>query len=145
MLDIPVYEDADQLSTELRAAYERDNGLSFTGGLYYFHDDDVVLAGFDDASASFQFFGLFFPIISVGVPSGGYGESDQRTRSIAAFADITFPLGDATSLEIGARYTNDEKDVSRRGEFFFDPTLSLSLDRPPFSGRHRVSGRSPAW
>ena len=132
VLDIPVYEDADQLSTELRVAYERENGLSFTGGLYYFHDDDVVLAGFDDASASFQFFGLFFPIISVGVPSGGYGESDQRTRSIAAFADITFPLGDATSLEIGARYTNDEKDVSRRGEFFFDPTLSLSLDRPPF-------------
>ena len=91
-----------------------------------------MLAGFDDASASFEFFGFFFPIISVGVPSGGYGESDQRTRSIAAFADITFPISDTTSVEIGARYTNDEKEVTRRGEFFFDPTLSLSLDRPPF-------------
>ena len=132
VLDIPVYEDADQLSTELRVAYEREGGLSFTGGLYYFHDDDVVLAGFDDASASFEFGGFYFPIISVQVPSGGYGESDQRTRSIAAFADVTFPLTDTTSLEIGARYTTDEKDVTRRGEFFFDPTLSLSLDRPPF-------------
>ncbi len=132
VLDIPVYEDDDQFSTELRVAYERDSGLSFTGGVFFFNDDDVVLAGFDDASASFAFGGFFFPLISVGVPSGGYGESDQRTRSIAAFADITFPVTDTTSVEIGARYTNDEKEVTRRGEFFFDPTLSLSLDRPPF-------------
>ena len=132
VLDIPVYEDADQFSTELRVAYESDSGRSFTGGVFYFNDHDIVLAGFDDASASFQFLGLFFPLISVGVPSGGYGESDQRTRSIAAFADITFPISDATSVEIGARYTNDEKEVIRRGEFFFDPTLSLSLDQPPF-------------
>ena len=132
VLDIPVYEDADQFSTELRVAYESDSGRSFTGGVFYFNDHDIVLAGFDDASASFQFLGLFFPLISVGVPSGGYGESDQRTRSIAAFADITFPIADTTSVEIGARYTNDEKEVTRRGEFFFDPTLSLSLDRTPF-------------
>ena len=132
VLDIPVYEDADQFSTELRVAYESDSGRSFTGGVFYFNDHDIVLAGFDDASASFQFLGLFFPLISVGVPSGGYGESDQRTRSIAAFADITFPISDTTSVEIGARYTNDEKEVTRRGEFFFDPTLSLSLDQPPF-------------
>ena len=132
VLDIPVYEDADQFSTELRVAYESDSGRSFTGGVFYFDDHDIVLAGFDDASASFQFLGLFFPLISVGVPSGGYGESDQRTRSIAAFADITFPISDTTSVEIGARYTNDEKEVTRRGEFFFDPTLSLSLDQPPF-------------
>ena len=132
VLDIPVYEDADQFSTELRVAYESDSGRSFTGGVFYFNDHDIVLAGFDDASASFQFLGLFFPLISVGVPSGGYGESDQRTRSIAAFADITFPISDTTSVEIGARYTNDEKEITRRGEFFFDPTLSLSLDQPPF-------------
>ena len=132
VLDIPVYEDADQFSTELRVAYESDSGRSFTGGVFYFNDHDIVLAGFDDASASFQFLGLFFPLISVGVPSGGYGESDQRTRSIAAFADITFPISDTTSVEIGARYTHDEKEVTRRGEFFFDPTLSLSLDQPPF-------------
>ena len=132
VLDIPVYEDADQFSTELRVAYESDSGRSFTGGVFYFNDHDIVLAGFDDASASFQFLGLFFPLIGVGVPSGGYGESDQRTRSIAAFADITFPISDTTSVEIGARYTNDEKEVTRRGEFFFDPTLSLSLDQPPF-------------
>ena len=132
VLDIPVYEDADQFSTELRVAYESDSGRSFTGGVFFFNDHDIVLAGFDDASASFQFLGLFFPLISVGVPSGGYGESDQRTRSIAAFADITFPISDTTSVEIGARYTNDEKEVTRRGEFFFDPTLSLSLDQPPF-------------
>ena len=99
-----------QFSTELRVALERDSGLSFTGGVYLFTDDDVVLVGFDDASASFQFLGFFFPIISVGVSSGGYGESDQRTRSMAVFADITFPLTDSTSFEIGASlgYLNAE-------------------------------------
>ena len=59
VLDIPVYEDADQFSTELRVAYESDSGRSFTGGVFYFNDHDIVLAGFDDASASFQFLGLF--------------------------------------------------------------------------------------
>ena len=62
VLDIPVYEDDDQYSTELRVAYENDNGLSFTGGIFYFNDHDIVLAGFDDASASFEFDGFFFPL-----------------------------------------------------------------------------------
>ena len=60
VLDIPVYEDDDQYSTELRVAYESDGGRSFTAGVFYFNDHDIVLAGFDDASASFGFGGLFF-------------------------------------------------------------------------------------
>lgn len=132
VLDIPVFEDDDQYTSELRIAYDDGNGFAFTGGAYYFHDFDVVLAGFDDRSASFEFGGFVFPIISFGVPTSGYGESRQRTDSVAAFADVTVPLGSATSIEFGIRYTYEEKEVERRGEFFFDPTLTLSFDRPPF-------------
>ena len=133
VLDIPVYEDDDQYSTELRVVYENSHGLSFTGGIFYFYDHDVVLAGYDGASASFEFNGFFSPLVSLpGIPSSGYGESDQKTESVAVFADVTFPVADATSLELGLRYTYDEKEMDRRGEFFFDPGLSLSFDNPPF-------------
>ena len=132
VLDIPVYEDDEQFSSELRVAFENDSGLAFTGGLFYFHDDDTVLAGFDDAAASFSFGGFSVPVISLGVPSGGYGESRQETEAVAVFAAGTIPLSAATSLELGLRYSRDEKESVRRGEFFFDPALSLSFDQPPF-------------
>lgn len=132
VLDIPVFEDDEQFSSELRIAYENDAGFAFTGGLFYFHDYDIVLSGFDDASAAVSFGAFTVPVISVGVPAGGYGESRQETESIAVFAASTVPLSPSTSLELGLRYTRDEKNSVRRGEFFFDPNLSLSFDRPPF-------------
>jgi iron complex outermembrane receptor protein len=134
VLDVFVDEEDEQFSSELLVAYENDAGFSFTGGLFYFHDYDIVLSSFDDASAAFSVGGFTGPIINVGVPSSGYGESRQETESVAAFAAGTFPLSDATSLELGVRYTQDEKDVTRRGEFFFDPTMTIAFDRPPFLG-----------
>lgn len=132
VLDIFVDEEDEQFSSELLVAYENEAGFAFTGGLFYFHDYDIVLSSFDDASAAFSFGGFTAPVISVGVPSSGYGESRQETESIAAFAAGTFPIFESTSLELGVRYTQDEKSVERRGEFFFDPTLSIAFDRPPF-------------
>lgn len=134
VLDIFVDEEDEQFSSELLLAYENDAGFSFTGGLFYFHDYDIVLSSFDDASAAFTLGAFTLPVINVGVPSSGYGESRQETESFAAFAAGTFPLSDATSLELGIRYTQDEKTVIRRGEFFFDPTITIAFDRPPFLG-----------
>jgi len=136
VLDIPVYEDDEQYSSELRVAYDNARGLSFTGGVYYFHDFDTVLSGFDDANARavFPFNGTIVtvPSISLGIPSSGYGESRQKTDSIAVFADMAVPLGEATSINFGARYTHDKKSIERDSEFFFDPTQTLSFDRLPF-------------
>jgi|GEM_PF-475427 len=132
VLDIPVFEDDDQVSSELRIAFENEAGFAFTGGVFYFHDYDSVLAGFDDAAAPLDLGFAVIPIISVGVPTSGFGQSKQRTNSIAVFVDASVPLGSATSLEMGLRYTRDKKKVRRLNEFFFDPTLTLSRDRPPF-------------
>ncbi len=132
VLDIFVSEEDEQFSSELLLGYEGESGFSFTGGLFYFHDYDIVLSSFDDASAAFSFGGFTLPVISVGVPTSGYGESRQETESFAAFASGTFPITEQTSLELGLRYTQDEKTVVRRGEFFFDPTLTIAFDRPPF-------------
>jgi len=92
----------------------------------------TVLAGFDDASAPLDLGFVTVPIISFGIPSSGLGESRQSTDSYAAFADVTVPISSATSLELGLRYTYEEKEMLRRNEFFFDPNLSVSYDTPPF-------------
>ena len=131
-LDIPVFEHDRQTTNEVRMSYVGESGFTFTGGIYAFHDFDKVLAGFDDLNAPFSFGGFTIPIFTVGVPSSGYGESRQRTDSFAVFADATMPLGSGTSLELGLRYTYDEKRMRRRNEFFFNPNLFLSRDFPPF-------------
>ena len=128
VLDIPVFENDKQITSETRVAYDNGAGFTFTGGIYFFHDFDNVLAGFDDPAAAF--FG--FPIISFGVASSGNGRSRQRTDSLAIFADVTIPFGDSTNLEVGLRYTYDEKRMRRQNEFFFDPSILVSRDFPPF-------------
>jgi len=96
VLDIPVFENDKQVTSETRVAYDNGAGFTFTGGIYFFHDFDNVLAGFDDPAAAF--FG--FPIISFGVASSGNGRSRQRTDSLAIFGDVTIPFGDNTNIAV---------------------------------------------
>lgn len=136
VLDISLFQDQEQFTEEFRVSYDAGSGFEFTGGVFYFHDFDRTLSGFDDPAAAF--FG--FPIIIFGVPSSGYGETLQETNSYAVFGDATISLTDRLSLEVGMRYTYDKKDAERRIEFFFDPSLVLSEDFPPFLSGVGVPG-----
>ncbi len=128
LIDVVVFQEQWQFSQELRASYASDGGLTFTGGIYYFHDDDLTLSGFDAHSGAI--FG--FPLVFFGAPGSQLADTDQKTDSIAVFGHATYDLNDALSVEFGLRYTYDEKSSRRRFESFFDPDLRVTQDFPPF-------------
>ncbi|MEM7569162.1 MAG: TonB-dependent receptor, partial [Pseudomonadota bacterium] len=83
------------------------------------HDDEV------DAD-----FG--FPVTVFGLATSSQADTDQQTNSYAAFVDATYEITERLSLNAGIRYTYEEKSSMRRFENFFDPTLSVLNDQPPF-------------
>lgn len=128
LIDVVLFQDQWQFSQELRATYDAGRGLTFTGGVYYFHDDDLTLSGFDAHSGAI--FG--FPLVSFGAPGSQLADTDQETDSIAVFGHATLDLTPKWGLELGLRYTYDEKSSRRRFENFFDPDLRVTQDFPPF-------------
>ncbi|MEM9740213.1 MAG: TonB-dependent receptor [Pseudomonadota bacterium] len=136
LLDIYLDQEQSQFSQELRAAYDADGALSFTGGLYYFHDDDLTLSGVDNLSASL--FG--FPVTAFGLATSSLADTDQTTDSYAIFGDLSYDLSDRLSLGVGARYTFENKESARRFENFFDPSISVIEDTPPLLAGVGVPG-----
>ena len=127
ILDILVREQQKQFSQELRASYNSER-MNLTGGLYYFNDDDSTFSGFDDGSA-----GIFgFPVVAFGFPSSALAQTDQKTESIAVFADLSYALTEKLDLGLGLRYTYEEKESGRVFENFFDINVSVINNTPPF-------------
>ena len=84
-------DDLEQFTQEFRLSGERDR-LFYQVGLYYFDED------FDLLNRSFH-----FPPESALV--------SQQTTSWALFGQAQYELDDAWSLTVGARWTDDEKDL----------------------------------
>ncbi|MBB5517353.1 TonB-dependent receptor [Amphiplicatus metriothermophilus] len=128
ILDILLLQDQTQFSQELRALYDDGGRFTFTGGFYYFHDDDVTFSGVDNGSATI--FG--FPVILFGFPSSSLAETKQITNSYAVFGDATFALTDRLNVSAGVRYTYEKRKSRRLFENFFDPSVSVIENAPPF-------------
>jgi iron complex outermembrane receptor protein len=128
LLDVYLDQTQSQFSQELRGTYDAGGPLSFTGGVYYFHDDDLTLSGVDNLSASL--FG--FPVTLFGFATSSLADTKQITDSAAVFGDLSYDLTDRLSVSAGARYTTETKESSRRFENYFNPAVSVITDRPPF-------------
>lgn len=128
LLDVYVQQEQSQLSQELRATYDAGGPLGFTSGIYYFYDDDLTFSGVDNLSASL--FG--FPVTLFGFATSSLADTDQITDSYAVFGDLSYDLTNRLSVSVGARYTIESKESSRRFENFFDPAVSVITDQPPF-------------
>ncbi len=128
ILDILLIQDQSQFSQEVRAIYDDGGRFNFTGGFYYFHDDDKTFSGYDDGSATI--FG--FPVVAFGFPSSALAQTRQITSSYAAFGDASFALTDRLNVSAGVRYTYEEKRSTRLFENFFDISASVIEDTPPF-------------
>ncbi|MEM1397604.1 MAG: TonB-dependent receptor, partial [Pseudomonadota bacterium] len=146
LLDVAVIQEQSQFSQELRASYEGDNGLSATGGLYYFHDDDLTFSGVDNLGAVLSFPAvpggpiLDFSVPLLGLASSALADTDQITDSYAVFADVTWDFAPRWSVSAGLRYTLEEKSSARRFEQFFDPTLFVVPNPPEFLVGNGVPG-----
>lgn len=136
ILDILVLQDQDQFSQELRATYDAHDGLTAVAGLYYFNDDDLTFSGVDNGSLSV--FG--FPVTAFGLATSSLADTQQKTESVAAFADASYDLTQSLTLSAGIRYTYEEKESRRRFENFFDPAISVIEDTPPFLSGAGVPG-----
>ncbi len=128
ILDILLLQDQYQFTQELRTTYDNNGRLVFTGGLYYFHDNDLTFSGVDNGAATI--FG--FPVTLFGFPSSALADTDQVTDSYAVFGDASLKLTDRIDLSAGLRYTYEERKSSRDFENFFDPSVSVIDNTPPF-------------
>ena len=83
--------DHNQLTQEFRLAGDTDN-LFYQVGLYYFDEDfDLINQDFLTPAAT--------ALVS------------QQTESIAVFGQVEYTLNVAMALTVGARWTDDEKDL----------------------------------
>ncbi|MCH4894784.1 TonB-dependent receptor [Sphingomonas sp. SFZ2018-12] len=137
ILDILLNQDQRQFSQELRLTYEDPDNLTFTGGLYYFYDDDTTFSGVDNGAATI--FG--FPVTLFGFASSSLAETRQETNSYAIFGDATYQLTDRLSISAGLRYTTEDRSSGRLFENFFNPAISTIRNTPPFLAGVGVAGR----
>lgn len=110
-LDVPVVGDNEQLSQEFQVAYEGE-GVRGIAGVYYLEAN--AFAAFDVILGSF------------GLTSFTLGDVDTETWAV--FADMDFDLTDTITLSLGARYTEDKRDVEVIRATYFE------LSSPYFSG-----------
>jgi len=126
LLDVFVQQDQSQFSQELRASYQSDGPITATGGVYYFHDEDLTFSGVDNHAAAL--FG--FPVTAFGIPTASMADTDQVTDSYALFADATYQFTERLSASAGLRYTHEEKESARHFELFLDPTVFVVANPP---------------
>lgn len=112
-------EELDFFSQEFRVATNWDSRVNVLGGLYYekqdFYSDtytqiDGTLGGLAILLTGDE--SLFGPIND----ATRYHTFDQETETIAIFGEVTIDITDALRLELGLRYSEDEKDLEKRAQ-----------------------------
>ncbi|MBT4519374.1 MAG: TonB-dependent receptor [Halieaceae bacterium] len=112
-------EELDFFSQEFRVATNWNGRFNVIGGLYYekqeFYADtftnlDGTLGGLAVLLTGVE--SLFGPINDV----TRYHFFDQETEAVALFGEVTFDISETLRLELGVRYSEDEKELSKRAE-----------------------------
>jgi len=101
LFDQNVDEESDQVSQEIRLASNNDGPLNWLVGAFYM-DESVDRA----ESQPFLFdFGFWYE-------GTYYSTQTSDTESTALFGTVDFSFTDALSLEVGLRYSNDDRDFT---------------------------------
>ncbi|MET0985243.1 MAG: TonB-dependent receptor, partial [Steroidobacteraceae bacterium] len=116
---------------ELQLLSQDDSAVTWIAGLFYMHDE----SGYDPL----KFTGPLAGLLSGGTASFIQSETEQKTDSYAAFAQVNWEIFDATHLTLGARYTIDEREITGRVNF----GDALIVDAPN-SGRDD-KWKKPSW
>ena len=120
-------QDSDQFSQEFRLASEGDN-LKWVVGLYYL-DEDV-----DRTESFFTYWEDITPLAGLSPGDVTFNQT-AGTTSIAAFGQLTWNATDTLALTLGARYTEDDKDIFNEAIDNLDgiPPTGIPLVGPPYS------------
>jgi iron complex outermembrane recepter protein len=105
--DVKAFYSDSQVSNELQANFDGGGRARGVMGLYWFNGD----AG---GQVLNNFFGLVF----------GDTQGVVNTSSFAVYADWTFDLTSRLKLDVGARYTDEEKHAVARNIGYTDATFT---------------------
>ncbi len=108
--DVKAFYRDQQVSNELQANYDAGGRARGVMGLYAFDGE----AG---GQVLNNFFGLLF----------GDTQGTVYTESVAAYADWTFDLTSKLSLDLGARYTREEKHAVVLNRGYSDGTYTVPI------------------
>jgi len=89
--------DHKQLTQEIRLSSNFDGNFNFQVGAFYFNEDLTI-----DSFA-------FDPVYSDGAMTG-YVQQQQETTAWAVFSSFDYDISDLTSVTLGLRYSDDEKE-----------------------------------
>ncbi len=126
LADVTIRSRDRQPTQELQIQSLPESAVQWIGGLYYLRNK-THLDTFRAAGAFLAGFGG-----STNTPA------EQLTKSYAAYAQATVPLGERTNLTGGARYTKDERDLTNaqlilgNGTVINRPDQSLSFNKVTF-------------
>ncbi|MEO6170595.1 MAG: TonB-dependent receptor [Lysobacter sp.] len=114
LVDVRAFYSDQQISHELQANF--DNGGRSRGvvGLYYF-----------DGEAGGQVLNHFSnPLAPPGLTNPLYGDTQGTvfTTSTALYANWTFDISERMKLDLGARYTDEDKHAVALNRFYLEPT-----------------------
>lgn len=112
--DVKAFYSDEQVTNELQANYDAGGRARGVIGLYAF-----------DGEAGGQVLNNFFNL------SFGDTQGTVFTESIAVYADWTFDLTDRLKLDVGARYTDEDKRAKVLNRCYSSATFTTPVDCTP--------------
>jgi outer membrane receptor protein involved in Fe transport len=111
-------EELDMVSQELRIATDWEGAINIIGGVYY-EKQDLFMQAFTHLDGTFG--GLtptLFDVSGLGLGTvdeiGQDTTYDQEAETLAFFGEMSVDLTDTLTLELGVRYSEDEKSADKR-------------------------------
>ncbi|MET0755404.1 MAG: TonB-dependent receptor, partial [Pseudoxanthomonas sp.] len=118
LVDVRAFYSDSQVTNELQANYDAGGRARGVMGLYSF-----------DGDAGGQVLNYFFnPLNPVALTNPLFGDTQGvvNTKSFAVYADWTFDLTERLKLDVGARYTDEDKHAIALNRFYLTPTYETS-------------------
>lgn len=118
LVDVRAFYSDSQVSHELQANYDGGGRARGVMGIYGF-----------DGDAGGQVLNHFFnPLGAITLTNPLYGDTQGvvNTSSIAFYTDWTFDLTDKLKLDVGARYTDEDKHAIALNRFYTDLSYSTA-------------------
>ena len=118
LVDVEAYYNDEQVSNELQANFDAGGRARGVMGLYWFNGDagGQVLNHFSNPNLP--------PALTN--PLFGDTQGYVNTSSIAAYADWTFDLTEQLKLDVGARYTDEDKHAVALNRFYTNNSYTTS-------------------
>ncbi|KRA42441.1 TonB-dependent receptor [Pseudoxanthomonas sp. Root630] len=118
LVDVRAFYSDSQVSQELQANYDGGGRARGVMGLYWFNGD-----------AGGQVLNYFWnPTLATSLTNPLFGDTQGvvNTKSVALYADWTFDLTDRLTLDVGARYTDEDKHAIALNRFYTNTQYETS-------------------